>query len=181
MLLKTTLDRDRVYQTAMISLFEDEDMSHFDKYKRAVMWQKVIYYVNYREYKFDGCLYNPKVAKRDSNFTTSLFGQRGVKEYFIALVNDLKSKEFHPVIIDEYRSKWSVIHDLFIEFFEKVHISQDKCVLRNDSYRMSVFEKNLQAGPCKLVVLFGGLITIRISRQYHRAGFPGFPHEFPFQ
>lgn len=102
MLVKTT-NKDNVLQVAIASLLElnIKNVPQFDRHKTK-KWQKLFYFINYMEYKYDGCLYNPNWCKGDSNLITSIFGMKGVKEHFIAIVQHIdKDRGNHLVIVDK--------------------------------------------------------------------------------
>lgn len=117
MLEKTTIDKGKIYQTAFASLFEIEidDVPEFDKYNKALMWEKFMFYVNYLGYKFQGCLYNANWVGGNSDLITSLKFQRGIKGYFLALVTSPEDKEKnHIVIINKMFDIVNVVYDKYI-------------------------------------------------------------------
>lgn len=105
-MIKITTDKDNVLQTAIASLleFNIREVPYFDGYGAREKWSKMYYFVRHFGYYTSGSLYNSKIVGGNIDTFTYLFSLRGVKGYFLAMVNHLDGNlepGNHVVIIDK--------------------------------------------------------------------------------
>lgn len=105
---------DNCMQTGIASLF-DLDITlvpNFIKYSDA--WGKLIYYIYYLGYNYDGCLYNYKCCNGNKDDFKRLKDFEGVDGYFLATVHSPKKDGVsHMIIIDK---EYNIVNSIKEEY-----------------------------------------------------------------